>query len=53
MTDNETVEIRRDTLMRLIEEAEMTVEAIDDPEWHELSETDGVKDAIEEARAAL
>jgi hypothetical protein len=46
----EKVEISENSLAVLVSEAEMTLESIDDPEWHEYEK---VSDAVEEAREAM
>lgn len=49
MCEKDTVQISRESLETLVEEAEFTVNSIDDPEWN----SDEPEKAIEEARSVL
>lgn len=46
----ETVEVSKNSLAILVNEAEQTLDSIDDPEWHE---SERISEAIEEARSAM
>jgi len=49
---SDTVELERESLRLLIEEAQSVVDAIDDPEWHDFY-GDDVAEAIQDAQDAL
>jgi len=53
MTRNETVEVSREVLVTLIQEAENAVESIEDEEWHTSPRGKKVHSAISIARVNL